>query len=114
MLELCMGPRTWIFKHYILHYTHANLVVIGHNGWVTTLKVGVEKTESGEEREFLISGSRDKTIIAWEVTPKDFTDDDQEWGKARRVYKAHSHFIQDISLSQDSRYCYLEKVKYLE
>lgn len=77
----------------------------GHKGSVTSLKVGMEKTESGAEREFLISGSRDTSIIAWEITPKDFTDDDQEWGKARRVYNSHSHIVQDLSLSQDSRYC---------
>lgn len=77
----------------------------GHKGWVTSLKVGVEKTESGAEREFLISGSRDGSIIAWEITPKDFTDEDQEWGKARRIYNSHSHFVEDLSLSQDSRYC---------
>lgn len=77
----------------------------GHTGWVTSLKVGVEKTESGHEREFLISASRDGSIIAWEITPKDFTDEDQEWGKARRIYNSHSHFVQDLSLSQDSRYC---------
>lgn len=77
----------------------------GHNGWVTSLRVGLEKTESGAEREFLISGSRDSSIIAWEITPKDFTDEDQEWGKARRIYNSHSHIVQDLSLSQDSRYC---------
>ena len=77
----------------------------GHNGWVTSLRVGLEKTESGTEREFLISGSRDGSIIAWEITPKDFTDEDQEWGKARRIYNSHSHIVQDLSLSQDSRYC---------
>ena len=77
----------------------------GHNGWVTSLRVGLEKTESGAEREFLISGSRDGSIIAWEITPKDFTDEDQEWGKARRIYNSHSHIVQDLSLSQDSRYC---------
>lgn len=47
----------------------------------------------------------DKTVIAWEITPKDSTDEDLEWGKARRVYKSHSHFVQDMCLSQDSRYC---------
>jgi guanine nucleotide-binding protein subunit beta-2-like 1 protein len=77
----------------------------GHKGSVTSLKVGMEKTEAGVEREFLISGSRDTSIIAWEITPKDFTDDDQEWGKARRIYNSHSHIVQDLSLSQDSRYC---------
>jgi guanine nucleotide-binding protein subunit beta-2-like 1 protein len=53
----------------------------------------------------LINFHLDRTIIAWKITPKDSTDDDLEWGKASKVYKAHSHFVQDLCLSQDSRYC---------
>jgi guanine nucleotide-binding protein subunit beta-2-like 1 protein len=65
----------------------------------------MEKVESGEEREFLISGSKDSSIIAWEITPKDLTDDDKEWGIATRKYMAHDGSVTDFSLSQDNKYC---------
>jgi hypothetical protein len=36
---------------------------IGHNGWVTSLRVGIGKNEKGEDEEFLISGSRGNNIF---------------------------------------------------
>lgn len=77
----------------------------GHSGQVTSLQVGTGKSAEGEENEFLISGSRDNKIITWEITEKKATDDDQEWGIPKKVHSGHSHFIQDICLSLDSRYC---------
>jgi len=41
----------------------------GHSGWVTSMQVG-EETVEGETREFLISGSRDKTVIVWDIVEK--------------------------------------------
>jgi guanine nucleotide-binding protein subunit beta-2-like 1 protein len=77
----------------------------GHSGWVQTIQVGSAKDEAGNETEFLISGGRDNKIITWEVTEKKATDDDKEWGIPKRVYSGHSHFVQDLALSADSRYC---------
>ena len=72
--------------------------LVGHNGWVTSLVMG-----SLDEKPMLLSGSRDKTLIRWllEAEPDDKT---EEIGKPIHSYKAHSHFIQDISLSQDGKY----------
>jgi WD40 repeat protein len=39
---------------------------VGHNGWVTSMKVG-EVTEGDQTKEFLISGSRDKTLMIWDI-----------------------------------------------
>lgn len=71
---------------------------------MTALQVG-EETVEGETREFLISGSRDRTVMIWDIAEKKESDEDKEWGFPRRVLKGHSHFISDMQLSQDSRFC---------
>merc|ERR1719149_353489 len=76
----------------------------GHNGWVTCMKVGEEEVEKDTYKEFLISGSRDHTLIIWDLTEAAETDEEKEWGMPRRVPSGHSHFISDLDLSQDSRY----------
>ena len=50
------------------------------------MQVG-EETVGGETKEFLISGSRDKTVIVWDIVEKKETDEDKEWGYPRRVLK---------------------------
>jgi len=77
----------------------------GHGGWVTCMHVGEETTPEGDTREFLISGSRDKTVMIWDIVERKEADEEKEWGYPRRVLKGHSHFISDLTLSQDSRYC---------
>jgi guanine nucleotide-binding protein subunit beta-2-like 1 protein len=69
----------------------------GHGGWVTSMQVGEEQVPGSEEtQEFLISGSRDKTLMIWDIVEKKETDEDKEWGYPRRVLKGHSHFINDL------------------
>lgn len=53
----------------------------------------------------MVSGSRDKTLTTWEITPKNATDDDKEWGVPKRVLTGHNHFVEDITISQDGRFC---------
>lgn len=69
---------------------------LGHGGWVSTLAVGEEEV-GGERVEFLLSGSRDKTMIKWTLDPKKDEDDDREWGKPRKLYtgkfSAHIHLL---------------------
>lgn len=79
----------------------------GHNGWVTCMKVGEEEVGGAKDqyKEFLISGSRDKTLMIWDLNEKSDIDDQAEMGRARKVLSGHSHFISDIDLSQDSRFC---------
>lgn len=57
----------------------------GHGGWVTSLAVG-EGEFDGENKEYLMSASRDKTMIRWDLDPKKDTDEDKEWGKPRKLY----------------------------
>ena len=62
---------------------------LGHGGWVTTLAVGEEQV--GDEKvEFLLSGSRDKTLIKWELDTKKDDEPDKEWGKPRRMFTGKS------------------------
>jgi len=77
----------------------------GHNGHVTCMKVGEEEISKDTYREFLISGSRDKTLIVWDLQEAAETDEEKEWGMPRKVLSGHSHFISDIDLSQDSKFC---------
>ena len=77
----------------------------GHNGWVTCMKVGEEEVSKDNYKEFLISGSRDRTLMVWDLTDKSDADEEKELGKPRKVMKGHSHFVSDIDLSSDSRFC---------
>jgi guanine nucleotide-binding protein subunit beta-2-like 1 protein len=67
------------------------------------MQVG-EITEGDQTKEFLISGSRDRSIMIWDIQEKSDTDADKECGVPRKILKGHAHFISDLTLSQDSRY----------
>ena len=49
-------PHTLNYKGYLK----------AHGGWVTSLAVG-EEIVNKEKKEFLISGSRDRTLIKWDL-----------------------------------------------
>jgi hypothetical protein len=59
---------------------------VGHGGWVTSMQVG-EITEGDQTKEFLITGSRDKSLMIWDIQEKSDTDADKEWGIPRKVLK---------------------------
>jgi guanine nucleotide-binding protein subunit beta-2-like 1 protein len=69
------------------------------------MKMGEEETGKDTYREFLLSGSRDRTLIVWDLNQVADGDDDKNYGTPRKVLTGHSHFISDLDLSQDSRYC---------
>lgn len=77
----------------------------GHGGWVTSLAVGEEEVD-GEKVEFLLSGSRDKTLIKWRLDDKNNDDEDAELGVPARMFTGHSHFVNEICLTGDSRFCF--------
>lgn len=77
----------------------------GHGGWVTTLAVG-EETVGDEKVEFLLSGSRDKTLIKWELDARKDDEEDREWGRPRRMFTGHSHFVSQVQLTGDSRFAF--------
>ena len=84
----------------------------GHNGWVTSIVVG----EKPDGSPLLISGSRDKNIIIWDlhlndpqkVVIKEADDDepeivDMKVGKPLKSLHGHNHFISSLVLSSDSK-----------
>jgi guanine nucleotide-binding protein subunit beta-2-like 1 protein len=52
----------------------------GHNGWVTAIAT------TPEDPNLVLSASRDKTIIVWQLTRTD-----KEYGFAVRSLEGHSH-----------------------
>jgi hypothetical protein len=50
------------------------------------MQVG-EVIEGDQTKEFLISGSRDKSLMIWDIQEKSDTDIDKEWGVPKKVLK---------------------------
>lgn len=73
----------------------------GHNGWVTSIVTGHSQAEN-EDSELLITGGRDNTILMWSLNKQN---QDGEYGVPYKSMTGHSHFISDMSLSNDN--CFL-------
>jgi len=71
-------------------------VLKGHGGSITSIAT------NSETPDVLISGSRDKKIISWNLNPENA--DPEEAGVPKRSLQGHSHFIQDIVLSSDGAF----------
>jgi len=54
--------------------------LVGHNGWVTAISTTVE------DPNLVLSASRDKTIIVWQLTRAE-----SAYGFAARSLQGHSH-----------------------
>ena len=50
---------------------------IGHGGWVTCMQVG-EVVDGDQKKEFLITGSRDKSLMIWDIQEKGDADADKD------------------------------------
>ena len=50
------------------------------------MQVG-EIVDGDQKKEFLISGSRDKSLMIWDIQEKGDTDADKEWGVPRKIFK---------------------------
>lgn len=50
------------------------------------MQVG-EVVDGETTKEFLITGSRDKSLMIWDIQEKGDTDADKEWGVPRKVFK---------------------------
>jgi len=70
----------------------------GHTGWVTCIN-STTVTVGDEKKEVLVSGSRDRTLIVW-----DLLRDQTCFGKPKRSLKGHSHFVSDVVVSSDGSY----------
>ncbi|KAK3954424.1 WD40-repeat-containing domain protein [Pseudoneurospora amorphoporcata] len=65
----------------------------GHNGWVTSLATSLENPN------MLLSGSRDKSLIIWNLTR-----DETSYGYPKRRLHGHSHIVSDCVISSDGAY----------
>merc|ERR1719183_2223070 len=68
-------------------------VLKGHRGWVTGIATCFENANT------LISSSRDKTVMVWELTPND-----SEPGYARKCLTGHNQAVQDVVTSSDGQF----------
>ena len=50
------------------------------------MQVG-EVADGDQTKEFLITGSRDKSLMIWDIQEKSETDADKEWGVPRKIFK---------------------------
>lgn len=69
-------------------------VLRGHADAVTSVAT------TAEAPDLVLSGSRDKTIVAWNLTREDVT----SYGTARRSLRGHGHYIQDVVISSDGQF----------
>lgn len=66
----------------------------GHNGWVTSIA-----TPADPSADFIVSGSRDKSVMIWKITNDGFS-----VGYAQKSLHGHNHFVQDVVLSKDGKH----------
>jgi len=67
----------------------------GHEGWVTCL------CTTEQNNDMVISGSRDKTLIVWQLTPEE---GEESYGMPKRSLQGHAHFVEDVVLSSDGMF----------
>lgn len=65
----------------------------GHNGWITAIATTIQQPD------MLITASRDKTLIMWNLTR-----DDEQYGVAQKRLIGHGHYVQDVAISSDGQY----------
>ncbi|KAI3387646.1 hypothetical protein SNEBB_008362 [Seison nebaliae] len=70
--------------------------LVGHKGWVTQIA-----TVEGSENT-LISTSRDKTLMVWDLN--DIGEDDQIQGTPKVALRGHNHFVSDVAISTDGKF----------
>jgi guanine nucleotide-binding protein subunit beta-2-like 1 protein len=70
----------------------------GHGDWVTSLAT------TPEDPNILLSSSRDKSIVVWQLTHSSSGGDDDAYGYARRALRGHSHFCSDVVISSDGAF----------
>jgi len=68
-------------------------LLVGHRGWVTSIAT------TFEESNLVVSASRDKKLMIWELTP-----DGEQVGYARRSLGGHSEPISSVTLSSDGQF----------
>ncbi|KZV82737.1 guanine nucleotide binding protein beta subunit [Exidia glandulosa HHB12029] len=68
----------------------------GHKGWITAIAT------SSENPDLLLTASRDKTIIVWELTRGESSE--SSYGYPKKILHGHNHFVSDIVISSDGQF----------
>jgi len=66
----------------------------GHSNWVTALAT------PPENNDIVLSGSRDKSIIIWDLKKGD----NNNYAMPKRALRGHSHYVQDVVISSDGQF----------
>lgn len=74
--------------------------LFGHSDAVTSIVAG--NTDTQEDDTVLVSGSRDKTLMLWKLTPDE--ENEHEFGIPMRSLTGHNHFVTDLTISNDNNY----------
>jgi len=69
-------------------------VLKGHEGWVTCIATSAEMPDK------ILTGSRDKALIVWDLT----REDPPNYGVPRRSLVGHAHYIDDVVISSDGQF----------
>jgi len=69
-------------------------ILKGHANWVTCL------CTSPENPDMVLSGSRDRSIIIWQLT----RESEQSYGVPKKSLHGHSHFVSDLAISSDGQF----------
>lgn len=72
-------------------------ILKGHGGWVTSIA-----TADAGDKQIVVSASRDKTLIKWDVSPQAKTS--EVAGRPIRSLVGHSDFVQDVQISSDGAF----------
>lgn len=72
----------------------------GHSGIVTSIVAGHAGPNETTDT-VLVSSSRDKSIIVWDLTTKA---EAHHYGEPKRSLTGHNHFVTDLSLLNDNAY----------
>jgi len=70
-------------------------ILKGHEDWVTSLAT------TSEVSDMLVSSSRDKTALVWNLTKEG---DNSSQGFPRKSLRGHSHYVEDVVLSSDGQF----------
>lgn len=65
-----------------------------HSGWITKISI------AGNESKLFATGSRDCIILIWEIVSNETI-----FALVKKKLIGHSHFISDLVLSPDAKYC---------
>jgi guanine nucleotide-binding protein subunit beta-2-like 1 protein len=73
--------------------------LVGHGGWVTAIATTMEQPD------MILSASRDKSIIVWQLTREEAEDPKHaKYGFPKKRLTGHSHYVQDVAISSDGQF----------